>query len=375
MDLNWSKSDQARFQEAENFAATRLANRTGVTGHDAAAWLECVRFGVFEPMLPADLGGQGRGALFQSTFFEHLGRGGCDRSLLFAMGAHLFGCLASTIRFGSEGQRRTWGRRLASEELVAALAMSEPTGGSAIGEMETRAFWGGDGYELRGRKTFVSNAPQAGLFLVIAREKEAAGPFSLTALLVPADTPGLSVTSISPTLGLSGAPMGEVVFDRCKLPADAVLGRQGGGLLVSMSCMLWERTCILAGFVGAAERDLRHCRDYLKARRSAEGSLFDKQGVRHRLARMKVRLETARWLIYRAAWNIDQGRFSLGPASMAKLVASESLVANAQDAMQLLAGAGWRDEAGIATALRDTIGTLSASGTSDIQLDTIAGTL
>jgi alkylation response protein AidB-like acyl-CoA dehydrogenase len=374
MDLNWSEADQARLKEAESFAA-RLANRIRLDDHDGAAWLECVRFGVFETMLPTAMGGQGRGALFLSALFEHLGRGGCDRSLLFAMGAHLFGCVASTIRFGSEAQSRKWFRRLASEELIAALAMSEPTGGSTFGEMQTRAVPDGNSYQLSGRKTLVSNAPQAGLFLVIAREKDAPGPFSLTALLVPSDTPGLSVTPISPTLGLSGAPMGEVVFERCSLPAEAVLGQPGGGLLVSTSCMLWERTCLLAGFLGAAERDLRYCRDYLKARHGAGGPLLDKQSVRHRLARMKVRLEAARWLIYRAAWSIDQSQFSLGPASMAKLAASEALVANAQDALQLLAGAGWRDEAGIATALRDTIGVLSASGTSDIQLDTIAGTL
>jgi len=166
--------------------------------------------------------------------------------------------------------------------------------------------------------------------------------------------------------------MGIVKLDRCRIPATAVLGRPRAGLKVFATAMQWERTCLLAGFLGAAERDLGLCVRKLHDRSDREGSMLRHQAVSHRLARMQVKLDGARLLAHRAAWNIDQGHADYAAAATAKLAVSEAIVDCAQDGLRLLAGAGWCGEpVDFAKALADTYGGLFASGTSEIQLEVI----
>ena len=154
-----------------------------------------------------------------------------------------------------------------------------------------------------------------------------------------------------------------------------MLGKPGAGLSALTIAMQYERTCILAGFLGAAERDLALCAQYLHRRKDAHGALSDHQAVAHRLARMKARLESARWLLYRGAWALDHAKEPLHTPAMVKLVLSETLMDCALDVLKLFGGAGWLDEQGVATALRDVAGILTASGTSDVQLNVIASCL
>ena len=136
--------------------------------------------------------------------------------------------------------------------------------------------------------------------------------------------------------------------------------------------MRYERTCILAGFVGAAERDLAAGVALARERKDDQGPIFRHQAVSHRLARMQCRIESARWQIYRGAWAIDHGNDQILAPATVKLTVSETLVECAMDVLRTFAGAGWLDEQGVGTALRDVVGTLSASGTSDVQLNLIA---
>lgn len=375
MELDWTDEERALIKETERFSREALSPRASNKGFDRPAWEASAKFGMLKTPLPVPWGGKGAGALRTVALFEALGRGGADRGLMFAMGAHLFGCAVPISLYEAPVHHERWGQGLAEGSVIAALAATEAGGGSTLDSMKTRAEKRNHGYILSGRKTLVTNAPHANLFLVLALEAPEPGPFGLTAFLAPRQTKGLSVKRLSPTFGLTGAPMGEVSFDGCVLPEEAVLGRPKAGLQVFLRSMRWERSCLLAGFVGAAERDLATCVRHLKSRRNRRGSLFENQAVAHRIARMKARLETARWLVYRAAWDIDRDNDSLLGPSIAKLVASEAVAENAMDALRLLAGAGWLDHGGMASALRDVVGTLSASGTSEIQLNIIAESL
>jgi alkylation response protein AidB-like acyl-CoA dehydrogenase len=186
----------------------------------------------------------------------------------------------------------------------------------------------------------------------------------------------LEIAAIAPSRGLAGAPLGRVRFQHCALGSDAVIGRPGAGLKVFATAMQWERSCLLAGFLGAAERDLAVCTQALQERHDASGSLLRHQGVSHRLARMKLRLESARLLVYRAAWSIDQGHEDYAAAAMAKLAASEAAVDTANDALRLVAGSAWLDGAlDFRATLADVAGILFASGTSEVQLDVLARAL
>ena len=302
---------------------------------------------------------------------EAIGRGGADRGLLMAAGAHLFGCAIPVATHATPAQADQWLRPLRIGEAIGALAVTEPDGGSSFDRMATTAAATSDGIVLNGRKTLVCNAQHAGLFLVMARQFPDRGALGLTAFLVPRGAKGVHVEPITTATGLPGAAMGDLVLDNCTLPDTAVLGRPGAGLRVFMTAMKWERCGLLAGFIGAADRDLTVCAQALAAR--CDGAPLRHQAVLHRMARMKVRLETARLMLRRAASSIDAGHDDHTASAMAKLVISEALFHCAQDAARLLAGSGWRGTPFDTSAtLIDALGGLFASGTSEIQLDLIA---
>lgn len=368
----WSDSQRSLMEAARRFAEQSLAPRPPSADFDRWAWDACAREGVLGTSLPSEWGGGAHGALTTVGLFEALGRGGADRGLLFAMSAHLFGVAMAVSRFGSEPQKKYWGGRLAGGGAVGALAITEESGGSSLSGMATVAEEGGAGYRICGAKTLVTNGPVADLFLLIAAENPRRGLLGLTAFLLPRDTPGLSVRQLTPTLGLAAAPMARLELCDCPLPKEAVLGRSGGGFAVMKVSMQWERTCLLAGFLGAAERDLEGCLKYIRGRRDGAGSLYDHQAVSHRLARTHCRLEAARQLLYRGALAVDHQEDPLLWPAMVKLFVGESIIECAEELLRVFAGSGWLDERGAGTALRDVMALMSASGTCDVMLNIIS---
>jgi alkylation response protein AidB-like acyl-CoA dehydrogenase len=375
MQFDWNPGQRGLIDEVRAIAERDLASRPRAAAFDREAWALCGRHGLTGLTLPSALGGRGASAGTAVGAFEALGRGGADRGLLFALGAHLFGCCMAIARAGSAAQREEWGRRVADGRAVAAVAVTEDAGGSNLAGMGTVARSVDGAYVVSGSKTLVTNGPVADVFLLIAAEDPRRGVMGLTAFLVPRATPGLTVQPLEESFGLRGAPMGRVTLEACALPQAARLGRAGGGFAILQLCMQWERTCILAGFLGAAERDLDAAVAYLRERRGQKGRLLDHQAVSHRFARLRARIESARWLTYRGAAAIDAGTDPTVWPAMVKLTVSETVVEVATAILQTLAGAGWLDVNGAATALRDCMGTLSASGTSDAMLNVIASHL
>lgn len=375
MDLAWSAEQQASIAAAHRFAADALAPRAPARGFDHDAWRLCAAERITGLVAPRSWGGRELDALTTVGVLEALGRAGADRGLLFALGAHLFGCMVAVARWGSAAQQERWGAALVDGRAVAALAVTEESGGTSLAAIGTVAERVGGGYLLRGRKSYVTNGPVADVFLLIASENPRRGVMGLSALLVARDTPGLTVTPLEPTLGLPGAPLARLDLDGCALPPDAVLGRPGSGFAVLQLSLQWERTCILAGFLGAAERDLAAAVAFVAGRAAPHGTQLAQQAVAHRLARLRCTLEAARALLHRGAWAIDHGDDPRLWPAMVKWTLSETLVDAALETMRTHAAAGFLDGSGPATALRDVVGTLSASGTSDAQLDVVAASL
>ena len=360
------------FERARRFAEATLANRDRRIGLDRTGWGAAAEFGAFRHAGGSAGHGGGRGALASVAMLEGLGRGGADRGLLFAIGAHLFGCLVPLSIYAGQSLAAQWAGTLRDGTVIGALAVTEAGGGSSLEYIESTMVQAKGGYVLNGRKTLIGDAPEAGVFLVLARQFPERGPLGLTALVVPRDVSGLTVTPIA-TTGLPGLPMGDVIFDQCFVPADAILGGHGVGLRVFATAMQWERSCLLAGFLGAAERDLEACLSLLRDRGGQQGSLLRHQAVAHRLARMKLGLDSARLLMYRAANFLDEGHDDHAVAAMAKIAVSEAIVAAAEDGLRLLAGHAWRAQPiDYAAALSDALGGLSASGTTEIQLEIVA---
>jgi len=373
MDFAWSPEVRHRLEQARRFAEERLSGLPPPKSFDRHGWGALAEFGLFRMPLSEAWGGEHSGALATMATLEALGRGGADRGLLFAAGAHMFGCAVPVSAYGTRGQAASWARGLSSGSVIGALAVTEAAGGSSLDLLATQGTEAAGGYVLTGEKVLIANAPVAGLFLVLARQYHDRGPLGLTAFLVPSDTPGLTVTPIASGLGLPGLALGRVQFAECFVPADSVIGRPGAGLKVFATAMQWERTCLLAGFLGAAERELSACVAVLHGRRDAHGPLLRHQAVSHRLARTKLSIESARLLGYRAAWSIDHAHEDPAAAAMAKLALSEAAVDAALACLRLMAGATWRrDSVDCSAALGDSLGGLFSSGTSEVQLDIVA---
>jgi hypothetical protein len=228
---------------------------------------------------------------------------------------------------------------------------------------------------LNGAKTFVSNAPVADVFLVFATVDRGKGVLGLTGFLVDRATPGIQVSRPIEKMGLTTSPMAEVVFEDCEIPVESRLGREGRGATIFDDSMEWERSCILAPFVGALARQLESSVRYAKERRQFGKRIGDFQAVSGKLVQMKARLETGRLLLYRAAWTKQQGLPAAGEAALAKLYLGEACLQSSLDAVQIHGGYGFTREYEFERMVRDAVGGRLYSGTSEIQAAIIARTL
>jgi alkylation response protein AidB-like acyl-CoA dehydrogenase len=262
-------------------------------------------------------------------------------------------------------------RGLAEGTRIAAHAISEPSAGSDVFAMSTTAEPRGDGFQLNGIKCFATNAPVADLFLIYAVTAKGRGFFGVSAFLVPRESRGLHVGAPHDKIGLRTSPMADIYLEDCVVPRSGLLGELGGGGAVFMHSMNWERASLFALYVGAMQRQLGLSVEYARARRQFGEPISHFQAVSHRVVDMKIRLETARLLLYRAAWALENDPSdNLSPA-MAKLYVSESALRSALDAVHLHGGVGVM-EGDVERMLRDVIPAQLFSGTSDIQRNNIA---
>jgi alkylation response protein AidB-like acyl-CoA dehydrogenase len=376
MDFAWSAEQLEYKTAAIRFAQNELSQ--GVTEREQQEsfardlWQKCADFGVLGLPFAEEYGGAAADILTTMLVMEGLGYGGKDNGLLFALNAQMWAVQHPISAFGTAEQTARWLPRLIRGELIGAHGMSEPDSGSDAYSLRTRAERQGDGYLLNGTKTFVTNAPVCDLAVVFATTAPEKGSWGLSAFVVERDTPGFSVGKNMAKMGLRTAPMGELILQDCFLPAANRLGPEGVGAHLFNSAMEWERACILGAHVGAMERQLEECIRYARTRKQFGQPIGKFQSVSNRVAEMKVRLETARLLLYKTAWLKKQGKPAQMEAALAKLYLSEVFVESSLDAIRIHGGYGYMSEFETERDLRDAIGGTLYSGTSDIQRTIIA---
>jgi alkylation response protein AidB-like acyl-CoA dehydrogenase len=322
---------------------------------------------------PEEYGGSGLDPLSCAIALEAFGYGCHDGGLVFSLCAHVVTSVVPLWKFGTEEQKRRYLPGLCDGSLVGIQAMTEPDSGSDAFAMRTRAERDGDGYRITGSKTFITNAPVADVMIVFAVTDPKKGYYGgVTAFVVEKATPGLSVGKSFEKMGLRTSPLAEVVFDDVRVPGDAVLGGVGGGTSIFGHSMDWERICLFASHVGAMERLLERAVAQARSRKQFGQPIGKFQAVSHKIADMKTRLEAARLLVFKAAWQLDRARSVSLDASIAKLFVSEALVEAARDTLQIFGGYGFLVEYEVERALRDAVGSTIYSGTSEIQRNLIA---
>ncbi len=230
----------------------------------------------------------------------------------------------------------------------------------------------GDGWVLTGTKSYVTNGPLADLSIVYAKTDPAAGYLGVTAFAIPRDTPGFRFGQPFEKMGLRSAPIASLYLDECRVGPESLLGDEGAGAAVFHSSMQWERACLFAAYLGQMERQLETVVAYARERRQFGKRIAAFQAVSHRIAQMKLRLESSRLLLYKACWSFDQGCAATLDISLAKLAVSEAAIQSGLDAIQIHGGIGYTTGLSLERELRDAIPATLFSGTSEIQRDLIA---
>jgi alkylation response protein AidB-like acyl-CoA dehydrogenase len=376
MDFRPTADQHALQDSVRRFAAARLnddvpeRDRTG--SFSRKLWEECAQFGIQGLPIPEDHGGQGAGVLTTTLAMEALGESCRDGGLLFSLNAHIWSAAMPLLEFGDERQKARYLPGMCDGSLVAVHAITEEQAGSDAMALTTTARQDGDTYVLNGTKHFITNAPEADLFIVFATLERALGWAGVTAFLVPSGTPGLEVGHGVDKLGLRTSPTGEVVLRDCRVPAEEILGAPSAGMVVFEYAMRLERACIMASAVGMMQRQLDECVRHTTTRHQFGRPIAEFQAVSHPLADMKVRLDAGRLLSRRAAWLADRGELEALDASVAKLYLSEAYLRSSLDTVQLHGGYGFMTESGWDRDLRDAVGGRIYSGTNEMQRNIIA---
>jgi alkylation response protein AidB-like acyl-CoA dehydrogenase len=238
--------------------------------------------------------------------------------------------------------------------------------------METRAERDGDDFVLDGAKTLVTNAPICDLAVVYAATTPGAGGRGITAFLVESSRDGMRRAARLDTMGLRTAEIGDIVLERCRVPADRVVGEVGGGAACFQCAMEWERGCILAMHLGRMRRQIERATDYARRRRQFGRPIGSFQSIANRIVDMKIRLDAARPLLYRVGARKDEGHGAVLEAAVAKIFLSDAAIASSEDAIQVFGGLGYTRPFEVERDLRDAIGARLYSGTSEIQRTLVA---
>jgi alkylation response protein AidB-like acyl-CoA dehydrogenase len=321
--------------------------------------------------IPEDEGGAGMDTLAYAIAIEEIGRVWGSLGLIVAAHTSL-GCGPLHLA-GTKEQKDRYLVPMASGKVIGAYGLTEPGAGSDAGGTRTTAERDDDGWVLYGNKRFITNAGQAGTYIVTARTgTRDNGSAEISAFIVPADTPGFSVPRLEDKLGLHASATGELAFDGVRVPAENLLGERGQGFKMFLEILDGGRISIAAMALGIAQGAYDAAVPYAQTREQFGKPIGANQAIAFMIADMATELDAARALVWRAAWLKDQGRDFALAAAKAKLYASEvsSRVTNA--AIQVHGGYGYVTEYPVERYLRDAKLTEIGEGTSQIQRLVIA---
>jgi alkylation response protein AidB-like acyl-CoA dehydrogenase len=321
---------------------------------------------------PEEYGGSGVDAISLAIAIEELGWG-CGATALAIAAHNGLGC-APIVRFGAPEQMRKFLPGVVSgRNRLAALALTEPGAGSDLqGGVRTKAEKQGKEWVINGAKAWITNASIAEYIITLARTDPRGGSHSLSMIIVPADTPGLTIHPPEKKMGLNGSQTNAMTYENVRVPLDHLLGEEGRGLHQTLTTLDGGRISIGALAVGLAQAAFERARDYARERQAFGKPIAEQQAIQWMLADMAVEIEAARLMVYRAAWLKQAGRPFGQQAAMAKLLASEMAERVCRNAIQIHGSYGYSREYEVERFYRDTRLMTIGEGTSEIQRLVIA---
>lgn len=369
--MNFALDDDHRMlqEQVRDFAIKEVAK--GAAQRDVEAQMpaelieQLAAMGLLGIAIAEEYGGAGMGTVASSIVVEEISKACAGTGVLIS--AHGSLCVEPIITFGSAEQKKKYLPRLASGELVGCLSLTEPGSGSDAGAATCSAELKDDGWHITGTKNFVTNGKEAGVMVLIAVTDPDEPKRRLSAFIVEQPSPGLRVGKLEKKLGIRCSSTAEFAFEDCVVPKDALLGERGRGMRVALTTLNGGRIGIAAQALGIAQACLYEATKYAKTRVQFNQPIGNFQAIQNKLADIKVGVEAARALVYRAAWLKDHGHDYVQAGAMAKLFASEACSAAANHAVQVFGGYGYCQDYPVERFLRDAKITELYEGTSEIQ--------
>lgn len=337
-------------------------------------WEKAAELGFVGIHFPEAYSGQGLGVLENILVAEAF----CRRDSTIGSAVILAGFASECIlRFGSEEMKKRLLPQVAEGKALSGGAFTEPNHGSDITLMETAAVKDADEWVINGTKTFITNGGLASFYTVLCQTDPESKPTyrGISMILVEADRKGVSTASIGDKMGIHMMATAEVNFKNVRVPISNLVGKEGKGFYQVLEFFDESRILIAAQALGIAQGAFDRAIDYVKKREQFGKKIAQFQVTQHKLADMATKIELARLITYKAAWNYDQGRIDPLLTSMAKMFAGRTAVEVADEAIQLLGGYGYMAEYEVERFYRDAKITEIYEGTREIQKNTIAGAL
>lgn len=326
--------------------------------------------GFFGCVIPEEYGGTGIGFLAQTIITEEIAR--VHSSLRLPFNMQTMGPALTILRWGSDAQKEKYIPALVAADMLGCFAITEPDTGSDVASMKTTAIRDGDGYVLNGQKTWISNAQVADIGIVYAYTDPAQKVRGMSAFVVELGGDGCTTRPIEEKLGTWAAPTGEIIFEDYRIPKESLLGQEGEGFKICMSMLDNTRLSCAAGAVGVAQACLDASIAYANERQQFGQPIGQFQMIQDMIAQMVVDVEAARLLVYRAAYQKDQGIRNTLETSMCKYFAAETANKAADFALKIHSSYGYSEEYPIARYYRDAKSYQIVEGTSNIQKMIIA---
>jgi len=328
-------------------------------------WQKFGDLGLLGMTVDEEYGGSGLGYLEHMVAMQEISRASASVGLSYGAMSNL--CLNQLNKNGSHEQKAKYLPKLCSGEHIGALAMSEPNAGSDVVSMKLRADKKGDKYILNGNKMWITNGPDANVYVIYAKTDTAAGSKGITAFIVERDYPGFSRHQKLDKLGMRGSNTCELVFQDCEVPAENILGEEGKGVRVLMSGLDYERIVLTGGPLGIMDACMDLVVPYIHDRKQFGQSIGEFQLIQGKIADMYTQMNAAKSYAYLCAQAADRGETTRKDAAGVILYSAELATKMALDAIQLLGGNGYINEFPAGRLLRDAKLYEIGAGTSEIR--------
>ena len=325
--------------------------------------------GLLNVTIPKEYGGMGYGALQSAIIAEELGAACAGISITIMVNGL---ALTPVLLFGSEEQKEQFLRPVAEGARLAAFCLTERDAGSDAASLKTTALPDGDDYVLNGQKCFITSGGLADVLTVFALTDPEQGARGLSALVVPATTPGIHVTKVEDKMGQRASNTVELTFENVRVPQANLLGKRGWGFSIAMETLDVARPGVAALSVGVARAALEHAIGYARQRHQFGKPILSNQGISFMLADMAMKVEAARLLAWQAAWLLDEGENATSRAAMAKCYASDTAMEVTTNAVQIFGGVGYMKDCPVEKLMRDAKLLQIYEGTNQIQRMVIA---